>query len=175
MCELITEDKRCFVQVSKIFISCKEAEVEIRQAEQVRRLLRGSGKLIVPKTMVVGNQRDNFNRLAFLTSYGHEKYSAVAIALSLGYEENEAMWITHKGINTVDLVGRESGECSVILNDLDRFHKIIISQRLEKDLRRKNGVVAYALGNRVFWCDLSWEFIEYYPMLDDKIKVENVF
>lgn len=160
-------------RVSRIFISCKEVESEIRQDQEVDSLLGGRKRLVIPKTMVVGNKRDDFRRKALLTSYEYEKYDTGVVAELLGYERSEAGSMTHRGININDLVDRHEGECSIILADsiMEKMDAIIFSQKLSKDLRRKNAVVSYALGNRIFWSMGSYEFMNHYTNLyGDKIR-----
>lgn len=131
--------------------------------------------LIVPKSMFIGGVQTNFDRLALLTCYEAERYQAEIVACLLGCSS-----ATHEGIDVERILGRRNGECSVLLDSqsLSRFDTIIFSQRLDKDLRRRNAVVAYCLGEGSYFCVSSFEFMEQYAdrfMMGKVNKSQEVF
>ena len=135
----------------------------------------GVGKnktLVVPKSMFVGNALTEFADIDLLTSYEAERYSAEEVGRLLGCSS-----VTHEGIDTEKVLGRKHGECSVLLDSqsLSKFDSIIFSQRLDKDLRRRNAIVAYCLGEGRYFCVSSFEFMEQYAdrFIKDRVRVSQ--
>ncbi len=123
--------------------------------------------------MIIGNKRDLYRKIALVSSYEYERYNSGEVAQLLGYEASEAEMMSHQGIDVNAFIGRDRGECSLILADsvMERMDTVIFSQKLSRDLRRKNAVVSYAFGNKVFWCAQSNQFMDYYTNLyADKIR-----
>lgn len=121
----------------------------------------GVGKtagLVVPKTMYVGNAQI-FDRLALLTYHEGRSYREDVVRQQLGCSV-----VTHQGVDIERVLGRMHGDCSVLLDSksLSKFDTIIFSDKLNKDLRRRNTVVAYCLGDGCYFCVSSFEFMEQY-------------
>lgn len=112
--------------------------------------------------MIIGNKEDNFKKLLLFSSLDYERYRPDYVARELGYESITG--ITHENINTQQKTGRIVGECSLILASrfLEKFVKVIISNELKDTMQRKNVVVAYSIGDRVFLLLPGMEFIKIY-------------
>lgn len=130
---------------------------------------------MVPKTMIVGNREDNFQRLALLTSLDREQYQREMVADVLGCGDGSG--ITHDGIPTEQLIGRKRSECSVLLDmdNLNKFTAKIFSQRLYDELGRKNALVAYCLGGRYYFCADSIRFRDAYGSVIGKFTIDERF
>lgn len=148
--------------MSGFYESCKEVKRELDASSEVRKKFGGSKKFIVPKTMAIGNQFDNFQRLAMVTSLEYEKYSQDEVALALDYANTDG--ITHTGIDLEKKVRRRAGECSVVLelDVLKKVYYIVFSQDLMKVLQKSNSVVAWALGSQIFMCASGQKFLASY-------------
>ena len=125
----------------------------------IRQKFGGSARIIVPKTMVVGKPKE---RLALVTSLDQEMYDSDEIAEKLDYENSSG--VTHLGINLEEIAGRRLGECSVVLSSefLGRFNVIIFSKELCNSLSSPKAVVAYSLGDQIFFCASGPAFLEKY-------------
>lgn len=118
--------------------------------------------------MIVELRENQGNQLGIITSYEHEYYSQSVIRhFGTGYQ---AQNLSHKNIDTVGLVGRKSGECSIVLDSasLEKFSVKIFSQRLYSGLMKKSAVVAYPLGDGYFFCASSLDFMRAY---ENKVKI----
>lgn len=105
--------------------------------------------LVIAKTLIVSGG----NKYAMFTGLAGDEYKKDIMGKIVG--ESEA---SHKGINTQQLVGRVTGECSVILHSdyLKLFEGIVISEALEKELQKVKArpIIVYPLGNfEFFWGD----------------------
>lgn len=176
LCQRISEEKWRLVDIGRIVVSCAEVKAELTRLESVQELGVGKNKgLIVPKSMFIGSVQTNFDRLALLTCYEAERYQVATVARLLGCSS-----ATHEGVDIERILGRRNGECSVLLDSqsLSRFDNIVFSQRLDKDLRRRNAVVAYCLSEGYYFCVSSFEFMEQYAdkfMKGKVTKSQEVF
>lgn len=143
----------------------KDVKRELDTNNDVRKKFGGSKKIIVPKTMVVGNKDDSFSSLMLFSSLDHERYDARQVATLLNYSCDSG--ITHIGIDTSLLMGRKSGECSVVVSipSLEKFKTIQFSDGLKNALRRSNALAAYPLGDKIFFCMEGKTFIDQYAKL----------
>lgn len=140
--------------------------------EGIQQLGIGRNKsLFVPKTMYVGS-KDDFAKLALLSYYEGRSYKKEVVGRYLGCE-----FVIHEGLDIERILGRSHGDCSVLLEKeyLDKFDEIIFSEKMNKDLRRRNAVVAYCLGESLYFCVSSFEFMEQYVdnWLQGKIRVSE--
>lgn len=119
--------------------------------------------------MIVELRENQGNQLGIITSYEYERYDSQSVAnhFGMGYQATN---LSHKAIDTVGIIGRKSGECSIVLDSasLEKFSVKIFSQRLYGALMKKTAVVAYPLGNGYFFCASSLEFMRAY---ERKVKV----
>lgn len=166
----------CVVELDQEYIECsgvRKKIIELRGQEKGD--IAFNKRLIVPKTMVTGSHKDEFTRLALITSLEKEHYSQEMVAEVLGYQSSTG--ITHKDLDLEKLVGRKRGECSVLLNmdTLRRFGAVVFSQQLDNELKRKNAVVAYCLGERNYFCADSILFRKAYFNLITDVRVMGGF
>lgn len=157
-------------------MECSKVEKDLRKLiGEVNGQLGFNRRILVPKTMIVGNREDKFMKLGLFTSLPNESYQDAMVADLLGYEDTRG--ITFKDIPTEELIGRKYGDCSVLLdlNSLKKFNSLIFSQRLDSELNRKNAIVAYCLGGRYYLCADSIEFREAYFGIVDGIRIDGRF
>ncbi|MDP3724604.1 MAG: hypothetical protein Q8R11_03150 [bacterium] len=164
------------VELTGFYVECSKVEKDLRTLiGLVKGQLAFNKRILVPKTMIVGNRNDNFNRLGLLTSLDSERYQPQMAAEVLDYESE--FEITYDRIPTLELIGREHGECSILL-DLDslrKFRTLVFSERLDTELRRKNAVVAYCLGGKYYFCADSIQFVNIYYHLVSDIRIDGRF
>ncbi len=137
----------------------------------------GVGKtkgLIVPKTMYVGN-KGVFDRLALLTYPYGRSYREDVVGSLLG-----CSLATHVGMDIEKVLGRKHGECSVLLESqsLAKFDVIVLSQQLERDLRKASTVVAYCIEGGRYFCVSGVDFMKNYAdnLLQGRLTVtQEVF
>ena len=173
LCRNISKEKWRLVDIGKVIVSCAEVRAELCRLDEVQQLGVGKNKtLVVPKSMFVGNPQTEFADIDLLTSYEAERYRAEVVGRLLGCSS-----VTHEGIDTVKIFGRKYGDVSILLDSqsLSKFDSIIFSQRLDKDLRRMNAIVAYCLGEGRYFCASSFEFMEYYAnrFIKDRVMVSK--
>lgn len=160
------------MDLGRVVVSCSEVKAELVGIEVVQALGVGKNKtLFVPKTMYVGDPKD-FDSLALLGYYEGRSYRKEVVGKYLGCE-----FATHEGLDIERILGRSHGDCSVLLEMeyLNKFDEIIFSDKMNKDLRRSNAVVAYSLGGGRYFCVSSFEFMELYSdnWLKDRIRVTD--
>ncbi len=134
---------------------------------------KGSKKVLVPKTMIVGNEFDKFDRLILFLSLEHEVYDTQIVAGLLGYRTKYG--ITHKNIDTEKLMKRRSGECSPVVDikALAQFTNIHFSDMLKVSLGKKNALAVYPLGERYFFCMDGKTFIAKYKETLQSAKIRH--
>lgn len=103
--------------------------------------------------------QDENGRHILYTCYEHENYNSSMM--------EDAGVVTSEGVDTVTLIGRERGECSILLptKTLAKFDRIRISDKLYKATYRQSSLVVYPCGNQTFYCgvgkfmfdELSWK------------------
>lgn len=150
--------------VATFDVSAKGIKRQLDEAGTVREHFGGSSKLIVPKTMAVGDRLRSFNPLALYTSRDHENYNIAALATALGYDLPNSLGLSHIGVDTQQTIGRRIGECSIVLASdyLVCVATVMFSDQLVAELRRKHAIVAYPLSNQQFFCAKGGAFLEQY-------------
>src|SRR3989344_2592164 len=80
------------------------------------------------------------------------------------FDYENSSGVTHLGINLEEIAGRRLGECSVVLSSefLGRFNVITFSKELCNSLSSPKAVVAYSLGDQIFFCASGPAFLEKY-------------
>lgn len=157
-------------------MECSKVEKDLRRLiGAVKGQLGFNRRILVPKTMIVGNSEDEFKKLGLFTSLPNESYQDAMVADLLGYEGIRG--ITFRGVPTERLIGRKHGDCSILLdlNSLGKFNSLVFSQRLDMELGRKNAVVAYCLGGKSYLCADSIEFRKAYFGIVDGIRIDGRF
>lgn len=161
------------MSLSALHISSKDVKSELLGNKDILRIFGGDKKIIVPKTMIVGNKEDNFRKLLLFSSLDHERYKQDCVAKELGYKNTAG--ITHESIDTLREAGRVTGECSLVLESrfLGRFAKVVMSTELKDAMRRKNAVVAYSLGDKTFLLLPGMEFIKIYTSVLEEFRISH--
>lgn len=134
-------------------------------------------RILVPKTMIIGNQDDHWKRLALVTGLEREEYLKEMVSEVLGYGQKDCSGITHRNVPIEDLIGRKTGDCSVLLDmdNLRKFNAVVFSQQLYTELGRKNAILAYCLGGKYYFCADSIGFRQVYFDLVGGVQIKDGF
>lgn len=155
------------VKLSEFYFHAGEVRKAIISSGVIAQRFGGSARLIVPNTILVQNDLNSFGLYTGLTS---EQYSSEVIASYLG-----GTVVSHRGIDTQAIVERRLGECSLVLssNVLLRIKAVFMSDNLKKEMKRKNSVVAYSLGDQAFLCMGGQDFLNAYCDLISRLQMRH--
>ena len=166
------------MELTDFYFECSKVEKDLRGLiGSAKGQLAFNKRILVPKTMIVGNKGDGFSRLALVTSLEREEYLKEMVARVLDYSQEDYTGITHRDVPIEDRIGRKSGDCSVLLDmdNLRKFKAVVFSQQLYTELGRKNATLAYCLGGKYYFCADSIGFRQLYFGLVNGIQVSDGF
>ncbi len=127
--------------------------------KEVRVFSGNQTKIIVAKTMILAAESDEGIDLFLFTGYKQDKYLPLKIETLLGKRYTR---ISHEGIDTESLVGRKSGECSILVGEKSSlFKKIFVMENLYKAVNGRGSVtIVYPAGNNDFHLANGYHDIE---------------